>query len=142
MRRADQELAQDTGKGEARNLGGENQQQTGDEGVVGVVKELLEDNDIDSVSGAGVDSSHGTDQDVLLDGEGAGVEREGPAKDVELAGGEDSGHEVAQGERDQGDDRVTDRDLGLTEVEELVDKGDNGGEEETKEPHSEGVAWD
>ena len=129
-----------TSKGETCDLGSKNEKETAKEGSVRVVEDLLQDDDIDGVGGTGVTGSHGSDEDVLLDGEGTRVKRETPAKEAVLAGGEDTGHEMAHGQGKKGDDRVTDRDLGLTKVEELVDKGDDAGPEETKEPHAEGIA--
>lgn len=130
-----------TSKGETCDLGGEDKKETAKEGSVRVVENLLQDDDIDGVSSTGITGSHGSDQDVLLDGERTRVEREAPAKEAVLAGGEDTGHEMAHGQGKKGDDRVTNRDLGLTKVEELVDKGDDTGPKETKEPHAESVAW-
>lgn len=92
MSGADQEAADDTGHGETSDLGGEDQEHAGDKGFFAVVPELLQDDDIDSVGGTTVTGDHGADQDVLLDGERAWVEREAPATEVELVSGQNTGH--------------------------------------------------
>ncbi|KAI7818641.1 hypothetical protein BC939DRAFT_462361 [Gamsiella multidivaricata] len=138
---ANEDLAKGTSKGKTGDLGCENQEKTGDEGLLGVVEHLLQDNNVDGISGTGVAGSHGSNEDMFLDREGTRIEREFPAKEAELTHRQDTGHEVAQWEGNQGNDRITNRDLGLTEIKELVDEGDGGREEKTKEPHAEGVTW-
>jgi len=140
--RADQKLAEGASHSETGDLGGENQEKTGDERFLIVIEQLLQDDDIDGVGTSSVAGSHGSNQDVLLDREGTRVEGEFVAEQGELAGREDTSQEVAKRERHESDDRVSDLDSGLAHVEELVHEGDDTSEEETEEPHAEGVAWD
>lgn len=138
----DQETANGTSHGETCNLGGKNQEHASNESLVGMVPDLLQNDDIDGVSGSGVAGNHSSDQDVLLDGEGARVKRPLVTEKAELAGGQDAGHEHTHGKREQSADRVTKLDLNLAKIEELVDKGDNASPQQSEEPHAESVTGD
>lgn len=128
-----------TSNGKASDLRCEDKEHASNKGLLVVVPQLLQDDNVNSIGGTLVTGDHSSDEHVLLDVEGTGVERELQPKEVELVGGEDTGHEVTHGKREKGDDRVTDRNLGLTEVKELVDKRDDAGPEKTEEPHAESV---
>jgi hypothetical protein len=104
------------GQGEASDLSGEDQEQVGNEELLIFVEYLLQDNDLDSVNSSYVTSYHGADQNVLLDREGARVKGEGVTKQRVLGGKKNSGHELTDEKRDQGDNRVANRDGGQVEI--------------------------
>lgn len=65
--------------------------------LVVTTEKLLENHNVDGVGSVGVRADHGSDQDVLLDGEGTRVERALVAEDVELANGQDAGDDHTPG---------------------------------------------
>jgi len=104
------------GQGEASGLSGEDQEQAGKEELLIFVEYLLQNNNVDSVNSSCVTSCHGADQDVLLDREGAEVQGEGVTKQRVLGGKKNFGHELTDEKRDQGDNRVANRDGGLVAI--------------------------
>jgi hypothetical protein len=89
----------------------------------------------DSVCGTSTDTSHDGDQNVLLDGERAGIESD--AED--LNSGNDTGPETEDREGDQLSHYGANGDRRIAEEEELVETGDENSPEDTDEPSSEGV---
>lgn len=103
-----------------------------------IIQPLNQDN-VNCIGSRGITGGHSTNQDMLLDREGTRVEREGKSKEIENMSGEHTSHEVTAGQGNESNNGVVEGETCLAEVEELVDKRDDGGEKEAEEPHPEGV---
>lgn len=103
------------------------------------VEEALNGKDLSGVRATGGDVGHDGDHGVLLDVEWTRVERERAERGREDLGGEDLGKEDTEGESDQLSDQGGDKDGRVPVGEELVETGEQDGEDKTDEPCSEGV---
>ncbi|KAK9905187.1 hypothetical protein M0R45_000384 [Rubus argutus] len=129
-----------------KDLGSYNKQPTSDERDLPEIKLFDDGNNPNSVSRARAESTSGIskygNQHMLFYVERARIQGNHVLRpesgDPELGGGEDSGHEVAYGERCHLDSDLGDDEGLLSVVEELVEKGEEGAGEEAQEPHSEG----
>lgn len=145
-RRLDQKLAHGAGKSKTQTLCGQREQdvETPAELASVEVVELLERNhSVEEVTGTTSEGGigHCDDDNVLFDVEGSRVEVALQSKETDLlAGKESSGcetHRVGDEKHDIG----SDVDDGVTEQEQTVDSGADGGQEETNGPCSDGARW-
>lgn len=140
--RADQESPKGSSETITDELSRKDQEQATTEAPAGVVVELLNDNDVNGGKSGGSSIGHDGDQDMLLDVERSRVEGVFPTKDRESPGRENASHERAQRVGEQLSDHDTDGQWVIAEPEELVNESQHQGEEDTKEPRTEGLCWE
>ena len=141
-RRRDQKLAAEAGEAEASEGGREDEHDLEPGAKIEAIVELRDDDGVHHVGRGDGDVGHHVDQDMLLDVEGARVEREcGAAEDAREdpdADGEDVGKCLAEGVCDEEDDGRREERCWIAEVEKRVEAGTHEHEAEAEEPHAEG----
>lgn len=130
----DDEATEHATEREAEELGGEDEEDLVGEASLLMVEDALSGDDFGGVCASNDNVSHDSDNDVLLDIEGAGVERPSVTKGAEFFRREDLLQTFAQGQSDELGDDASNIHGGVSEGEDLVHAGNKDREKDSQKP--------